>query len=578
MDNTYNIDLDIEHYSLDDLFSFLNLNINDPTREDISKVIKEMVVEIEESDNNNKEEFKLFLYDVEEKLYDAIPVDNEVGLVNEKNSYNKQNDSDAQLSTWWSEQTLKQDDSVQDDKITKRKQKIDIYDNDHNVMKRQSLGVNQSSSVSVVQGELNPNLKNTTVRLINIDSQFRQNGFPAKNGLKYNDIISPSTSVYSSTDYSLSLTEPLNNVVSLKMYSLSIPFTWYNIDDVYGTNVFAIIDELLGFAYTIKIISGNYLSKTDTGMEENNIFAAINTKLLDSGLQNVGFTIDILTGKAIFINNSGKSLRLLFYTSLGEQVKTSLNTIDTTTNVGSKSNNNLGYTLGFRNSLYINDDIYTSTAKTFTYYTTSNSYTVASTNNYIYAEAIIDLYGPKYLLLIIDDYNQNHLNKGIIAINNSETIAELPSYFDPNIPSVIQTVDENTSDGIYNEYPKYGYIDPTTLNTSNTNTVPKRITKAQQTTINSIVKDRANTTNNKLPSVTNSDIFALIPIKKVSGILPGDGLTEFSGPIQLNERIYFGPVDIEKLSIKLMTDKGNILNLNGNDWSFCLLAESLYQY
>ena len=32
------------------------------------------------------------------------------------------------------------------------------------------------------------------------------------------------------------------------------------------------------------------------------------------------------------------------------------------------------------------------------------------------------------------------------------------------------------------------------------------------------------------------------------------------------------------LRIRLITDKGDTLNLNGNDWSFCMIAEVLYQY
>ena len=107
---------------------------------------------------------------------------------------------------------------------------------------------------------------------------------------------------------------------------------------------------------------------------------------------------------------------------------------------------------------------------------------------------------------------------------------------------------------------------------------PRKLTKAKQDTINSIMKDRSQTTSNKLKSVTDSDMFALIPIKKSLSTQVGEGLTEFSGPIQVNERVYFGPVDIDRLRIRLITDKGDTLNLNGNDWSFCMIAEVLYQY
>ena len=68
-----------------------------------------------------------------------------------------------------------------------------------------------------------------------------------------------------------------------------------------------------------------------------------------------------------------------------------------------------------------------------------------------------------------------------------------------------------------------------------------------------------------------------IPLK-ISGMLPGDSLIEFSGPIQINERNYFGPVDIDKMRVQLLDDKGNVVNLNGMDWSFSIITEHLYQY
>ena len=140
----------------------------------------------------------------------------------------------------------------------------------------------------------------------------------------------------------------------------------------------------------------------------------------------------------------------------------------------------------------------------------------------------------------------------------------LPSYYDPNLPCVNTVPDP--SQGVLQSYPSV-IADG-----------PRKLTKAKRDTINSIMKDRKQTTSTKLKSVTDSDMFALIPIKKSITTQVGEGLTEFSGPIQVNERVYFGPVDIDRLRIRLVTDKGDTLNLNGNDWSFCMIAEVLYQY
>lgn len=43
-----------------------------------------------------------------------------------------------------------------------------------------------------------------------------------------------------------------------------------------------------------------------------------------------------------------------------------------------------------------------------------------------------------------------------------------------------------------------------------------------------------------------------------------------------SERIYYGPVDIKKLHIKILDEHGNIVDLNNMDWSFALSLDLLY--
>jgi hypothetical protein len=46
---------------------------------------------------------------------------------------------------------------------------------------------------------------------------------------------------------------------------------------------------------------------------------------------------------------------------------------------------------------------------------------------------------------------------------------------------------------------------------------------------------------------------------------------------QINrQRSYFGPVDIERLEIKLLDEFGRIIDLNNMDWSMALTMECLY--
>lgn len=95
------------------------------------------------------------------------------------------------------------------------------------------------------KGILNPLLKQTTTRVISIDSQYR----PNKNT--------------TASDFTFNLSEPLRDVVSLKLYSVQIPNTWYTIGELFGSNFFIFkgrADGITDDAFDIKfeIDPGNY--------------------------------------------------------------------------------------------------------------------------------------------------------------------------------------------------------------------------------------------------------------------------------------------------------------------------------
>ena len=543
VNNDKHVDLNVDNYSPSELFEILN--VSTPNVKSIKAASSKLIKKFTDEGNTD---LANFFEEAQERLLEAIPKPNDMDLVNFDNKFNSQNQDAKQLDRWWAEQALVQSDENQADRNTERKQRIGLFDNIHNVMGRERLGINQSYDLPVAQGQMNPNLKNVNTRLVNIDSQFRQNSYPAKSGLLFSQIVTPHTSTYSSTDFTVDLTDTLNNVLSLKLYSVTIPYSWYNIDSTNGNSCFILICS--GNPYKIVIPSGNYLA--DSENDENNIFSVINSTIMENNnpvSECIEFSYDILTGKTKIKANV--DVEIIWY-SPSDEIQQKYPACDSTCGIGSKANSNLGFTLGFR-------DIQT---------------TIESSKS-VLSDSVINLYGPRYLLLVVDDYNQNHLNKGLVSIQDTETVASMPSYYDPNLPCVVEEPDP--AQGTYNSWNRFGIAnEPADL--QNPNVVPKRLTNAQQATINGISKDRANASQNKLRSVTNSDMFALIPIKKSITTSPGEGLTEFSGPIQVNERVYFGPVDIDRLRIRLLTDKGEPLNLNGNDWSFCMIAETLYQY
>jgi hypothetical protein len=72
------------------------------------------------------------------------------------------------------------------------------------------------------------------------------------------------------------------------------------------------------------------------------------------------------------------------------------------------------------------------------------------------------------------------------------------------------------------------------------------------------------------------DIFGIIPIK-TAGLASGSTYVEFGGTLQNQERLYFGPVNIHRMTIRLLNDRGDLVDLNNSNWSFSLVCEQLYR-
>jgi hypothetical protein len=172
-----------------------------------------------------------------------------------------------------------------------------------------------------------------------------------------------------------------------------------------------------------------------------------------------------------------------------------------------------------------------------------------------------------YFLLCIDDYTQNHLNDGLVTVTTTEKSIPLPSYAD----RTNFTCNPNTGTLTYNN------------NLNNINN--SKLTQNQIYSLTQIANSQTSTSSNLTKGVSNSsfgtgpyvqDIFGLIPMK-TSGLQPGSSYVEFGGTLQNQERVYFGPVNIHRMTVKLVTDKGDVVDLNDVNWSFSLLCEQLYK-
>jgi hypothetical protein len=601
-------DYNADNYTISELLGILDLD--DPTSDEI---IDKTNNYINRFSNENRPELINFFQNIQTKLLQYV---NNLETSGKDVEYSPNN---KQTEEWYKYEALPQDNPVQKDKITDRIQKIDVYDNNHMPMNREQLGISNNFQVPVSQDTLNPNLENITSRFINLDSQFRQ---------------ASSGSESMSTDYTMDLSDPLTNVLSLRMYSIQIPYTWYTIDYVYGNTCFWITNS--SNTFKIFVEPGNY-TPTEFCTALNQAFTNpiyFTPPYTDTSQQTPGPNwnkafeygnpaVIPYPDIARYNSNNGKITLYLYgwYDPAGNEIKTIIQYVETFTSetdayftffdiTGTKScyesgtypcgasssqgqtfNGTLGWLIGFRLPF---QPIFTTTIGG-----TSPNFTYGGGNT---PQGILNLYGTKYFIVVLDDYNQNHINNGLITITELSKSLPLPSYYtgsqpyicSSNITNLPSILDINAVGNLSNISPAQSAslgINPDNLFNSVQDKVdfgigniqqilpsaPRTLTQAQIYTVNEIIKNRSKTISFRAKAPTNSDTFAIIPIKYGS-LTTGQLYTEVSGQFQDNKRIYFGPVDIDRLRIRLLDDRGNTVDLHGADWCVTLISENLYQY
>jgi hypothetical protein len=259
----------------------------------------------------------------------------------------------------------------------------------------------------------------------------------------------------------------MNDVVKMQLSSIEIPTTYYTVSKQYGNNFFSVIVN--GVIGVINLPDGNY--------SQLGVIQTINAQLtelaatLDSDFKNVVFTVNLsndITG-----NYTGSSQTFVGFN--GNQSATTtleLNFQLDRSGIDDRSTPlplKLGWLLGFRNGVYTNNINYVS-------------------------EGLIDTSGPKYVYLVVDDYNT--------SVNNNFYSAFNSSLLNKNILARISVQ--------LNQFHPFNLIE-----------------------------------QNNLENITTP-------------------------------REYFGPVNIQSLTIQLLDEYGRILQLNNMDFSFCLSLTTIY--
>jgi hypothetical protein len=195
-----------------------------------------------------------------------------------------------------------------------------------------------------------------------------------------------------------------------------------------------------------------------------------------------------------------------------------------------------------------------------TYYNdTISLYTYDISNNIatIVGDTTVSVNLFNYFMIVLDDYTQNHLNDGLVTITQSLNTTTAASYVNKSTVKC----DPVTGNKIFTG---------TTL-TNNTQNTAKQIYSANQ-----ILNAKVPTAKIYSSGPFIQDIFALLPLN-TSNLAPGSVYIDNGSGLAKQNRLYFGPVNISRMTIKLINDRGDVVDLNGSDWSCSLECDQLYQ-
>jgi len=235
----------------------------------------------------------------------------------------------------------------------------------------------QSQPSEFYQGAINPLNKRTLRQNINIDTRFRENYYTTP-----------------ATNFHLDLPIRLTQVVSLQLSALEMPTSFYAVSGVFGNNFFVLqIDGHDPLIVTVP--DGNYSYLTLQTYINNFLF----NQTIDLAYINIQFLSDINTPGGTGAGGTGKMV--VAYTTSPTPAFSNFSINFQTDRYGNDDRQTplplkLGWLMGFREGYYENNIAYVS-------------------------EGVIDLTGPKYIYLVIDDFN-NSVNDGFYGAFTSSIL------------------------------------------------------------------------------------------------------------------------------------------------------------
>jgi len=350
--------------------------------------------------------------------------------------------------------------------------------------------------------------------LIVVDSQYRTSILP---------YVDNSTSNAFNTNFTFNLSNPINKAISLTLYSYQIPTTWYAFNAKSGNTFF------MYNGFILQIPDGNYTPSS--------LVAAINVQAaLQSATNGLVATYNSSNNIISFTNNDilSGTITIIFFLQANVINSNTCGIVSLSQFQTLGINNTLGWLLGFRPNV---DSI------------TGDVILSINPGQTISADVPPNTYGTTYFTLSIEDYSNQRLTSGLYNITNTKSYGTISVQDYYNTTQVACRLREGT------------------------------LTQAQLYTINAVTASSTVSNSNfgfanKQTGPTSGSTFAMIPLPAdvISNSRPNP-YVKFGADLVVFKRKYVSPTNLERLTVTLTDDKGNLVNLYDNDWSFSLLVE-----
>ena len=367
-----------------------------------------------------------------------------------------------------------------------------------------------------------------------------------------------------SDNFTCTLSERLTGVLSITLLSIELPQTWYTFSLAKGTSgilfqtlypkvdrTFDASGNLVGQVVTDTVYTTDVLIP-DGNYSNLSLMAAVAAALNAVVPTIPEYTAALYgTGPWFALAQSAVDGKLtITYSGYTYAVKLSWydpsNASEALTNA--KANNSLGWELGFRS-------VYTTLAAP-----------PAAGATVVKAPSLLSAFGTKYVLIKLKDHTSGRLTNGGLSLGAPNLRVDLPTY----------------------SKVRRGAAARETATFVNLPQGESALTAKQLYTITAIA-NKVVVQSGRAEMMT-TDLFAKIPMKRqvdwstynvAGGAVelkedgPGKIVVELGGTLQRNKREYAGPVNLSTLTVSIHDDKGNLLGLNGHDWSFTLELETL---